>query len=48
MEKRAGTFQQKGKILNTTEQESVGRIWISQLQKGGSKEKSMPYHYLRK
>ncbi len=47
MEKRASTFQQKGKILNTAELESVGRMRFRQLQKGGSKDKSMPYHYLR-
>jgi len=48
MEKRASAFQQKGKILSKTELESVGRMWISQLQNGGSKDKSMPYNYLRK
>ncbi len=48
MEKRAEFFQQKGKILNKTELESVGRLWIRQVQKSSSAEKAMPYHYLRK
>ncbi len=48
MEKKAGFVQQKGKILSKTEMESIGRMWIRQLQNSNSTEKSMPYHYLRK